>query len=200
MSDDDKAKNGSADSGKGDDAEGLNDLLEDWDKAKGKTETKSDNGKSAKATNEDLASEVASLRYEREMEKAIPIVKGDWKGSDKFVEVYIDSRAAEDERLQTLYAERASRKAEWNAALKAMAKDFQKFVGAMDKSDETKDTKGKDADKDDKGLAAAVRAARDGKGTGTDLDGIDWGNLSTVEFEQRKAHVLRLAEAGKLTS
>ena len=49
-----------------------------------------------------------------------------------------------------------------------------------------------------KGLANAVKAARESDSTPSGMDNVDFGSLSDHEFALKKAEVFRLAEAGKL--
>ncbi|MEE9158910.1 MAG: hypothetical protein V3U60_11050 [Gammaproteobacteria bacterium] len=163
----------------------LDSLLASWDdKPKPSSEEKpSVDGESA------LISEVARLSYEREMDKLIPVVKGDLKISDKFVEAYMNQRANDDPRLRTLWDNRHDRRAEFDQAMQAMAGELATEVG---KPVEDKPADDKDA------LAAAIHTARIKDAGGGELGDIDFGSLSDSDFELKKAEVFRLAETGKL--
>lgn len=167
------------------DKDDLNDLLASWDdKPKdGKEDPK------PKGDESGLAAEVARLSYEREMDKLIPTVKGDLKVSDKFVEAYMNMRANEDPRLQSLWDKRHERRADFDKAMSLLGDDLKKEIGAPVKEPKPGD---------DKGLAAAFHAAKESGAAGGELDDLDFSTMSDTEFGFKKAEIFRLAEQGKL--
>lgn len=168
------------------DKKSLNDLLASWD----------DKGeKKASPKNDGLATELAHLKYRIEMKDIIPTVKGDLTVSDKFVETYINSKADQDSKLMKLWDERDTRRSEFDAAIKALSGEFVEFCKASGiKISEKGDNKD---EKDDKGLAAAARMAREHQSKSSGLDDINWGGLSDQEFALKKREVLKMAESGK---
>ena len=134
-----------------------------------------------------MAQEVARLSYEREMDKLIPVVKGDLKISDRFVEAYMNMRANEDPRLRTLWDKRIERRSEFDQAMQLLGEDLKAEVGKP----------AEDPKPDDAGLAAAVHAARETPGSGG-LDDLDFSTMSDSEFGFKKAEIFRLAENGEL--
>lgn len=161
----------------------LNSLLESWD-----DKPKADSEVAPKGDDNPLAAEVARLSYEREMDKLVPIVKGDLKVSDKFVETYMNMRANDDQRLRTLWDNRHERRSEFDQAMKAMADELTTEIGKpLEEKPPT-----------DSGLAAAIHTAKENAAAGGELDTLDFGGLSDYDFALKKAEVFRLAEQGKL--
>lgn len=169
------------------DKDGLNDLLASWDE-KPKADSKDDTP--PKGDDSVLAAEVARISYEREMDKLIPMVKGDLKVSDKFVEAYMNMRANDDSRLRSLWDDRHNHRAEFDQAMTALSEDLKAEVGAPEAA---KAPKG-----DDKGLAAAVHSARTVDAGGGDLNDLDFSSMSDTDFGFKKQEIFRLAEQGKL--
>jgi hypothetical protein len=164
----------------------LNSLLASWeDKPKDSKEDPKPKGEES-----GLAAEVARLTYEREMDKLIPIVKGDLKVSDKFVEAFMNMRANEDQRLRSLWDNRHERRPEFEQAMTALGEDLKKEIGAP-----VKETP---PGGDDKGLAAAFHAAKESQAAGGGLDDLDFSTMSDTDFGFKKAEIFRLAEQGKL--
>ncbi len=176
----------SADAPKDTDKSDLNSLLESWDD---KPKPSSDDTP-PKTDDNPLAAEVARLSYEREMDKLIPMVKGDLKVSDRFVEAYMNMRANDDQRLRSLWDNRHDRRSDFDQAMKAMADELATEIGKPPDKDPPDDGKG--------GLAAAVHAAREVIAAGGELDTLDFGGLSDHDFALKKAEVFRLVEQGKL--
>ena len=171
------------------DKDGLNDLLASWDD-KPKADSKADDTP-PKSDDSGLVEEVARLSYEREMDKMIPMIKGDLKVSDKFVEAYMNMRANDDPRLRSLWEDRHSHRADFEKAMTMLSDDLKAEVSAPAGKEP------KPAD-DDKGLAAAVnRAKQIDAGSGGPEDK-DVGSMPDGEFALYKAEVFRLAEQDKL--
>lgn len=184
----DEAKPGNSDStssggtGKAD-QQTLSELLATYEKG-GDTTKASDNTA--------LANEVAMLSYENEMNKLIPRVKGNLPVSDDMVEMFINSKA-KDSKIADAWDNRRSNPAAWNAIADSFVDEFKSFtkangIGTQEEAEPD----------DDKGLAAAVRTARQTAPSSNSYEAVEWGNLSDTEFELKKREVFRLAADGKL--
>ena len=177
----------SADGSESADKDRLSKLLASWDDDKSE--------KKAGLKNDGLATELAHLKYRIEMKDIIPAVKGDLAVPDKFVETYINSKADQDQKLMKLWDERDTRRSEFDAAIKALSGDFVEFCKASGiKVGEKVDVKD---EKDDKGLAAAARMARETQSKSSSMDDLNWGAMSDTEFALKKREVIRMAESGK---
>ena len=172
------------------DKQRLSDLLASWDDDKSE--------KKASPKNDGLATELAHLKYRIEMKDIIPTVKGDLAVSDKFVETYINSKADQDQKLMKLWDERDSRRSEFDSAIKALSGEFTEFCKAS--GIKTGDKVENKDEKDDKGLAAAARMARENSSKSGSLDDLNWGGMSDQEFALKKREVLKMAESGKFAA
>lgn len=169
------------------DKKDLNSLLADWDnpeKAKAAPET--DELKALKDQVKSLQELEGQRSYDSEMKSFIvPTIKGDLEVSEDYIEYWVNKQADGDPRLIKLFNERSERKADFRKAIEAMAPEFKKHA----------ESEGMVAQK---GLANAVKAARESDSTPSGMDNVDFGSLSDQEFALKKAEVFRLAEAGKL--
>lgn len=114
----------------------LDDLLKEWDKPaeepKGRVEAKQKDTSSKEVSSlkeeiDGLKQHLADQSYKEDMSKVVSTVKGDLGAQNKFVEFWVNERATEDERLQTLWNERDKRPQEFNKAIEALGRDFQTY-------------------------------------------------------------------------
>lgn len=183
----DKAGTESADAGKDKGSEKLNDLLASWDDD-GKSETKA-----SKTTDDAVLNEIADLRLQMDLPKYIDAVKGETGLSDKFCTGLISEAIRTDDKFAKLWDNRHSNKDAWNEALKSLNEEAVAEVKRI-----KGDTEKVADNKDDDGLAAAVRSAREGGNSGDGFDGKNPADMSDADFHLHKAEVFRLARAGQL--
>lgn len=167
------------------DKKDLNTLLADWDEPEAK-KPETDELKALKDQIKSLTEAEGQRSYDSEMTNFIvPTIKGDLEVSEKYIEFWVNQQADGDPRLIKLFNERGERKADFRKAIEAMVPEFKKHAEA----------EGMVAQK---GLAAAVKAARASDSTPSGMDDVDFSSLSDQDFALKKAEVFRLAEAGKL--
>lgn len=172
----------------------LSQLLSEWDES---DKGADDKGKESKSELERLKSEIEVLKrdaadrsYQSGISQVIATLKGDLEVDDFLVEAWANKQANDDPRLLKLWEQRHSKRREFAEAIEALRPDFQKYAQEKILAN-TKEDKG------NKGLAAAVRGARDASPSNV-LDDTDWSGLTDAQFALKKAEVFRLAAAGKL--
>lgn len=149
-----------------------------------------------KAEPESADRRIDAIEYRQEMATAIPRVKGDLDISDDMVEAFMNMKASRDKRLDRAYAERETNRAGWDKALDALHEDLKKATQGKGKKSDTKADK--EGDKDDKGLAAAARMARESTSSGTGFDSVDWTNLSDQQFAIQKSKLFKAVANGEV--
>jgi hypothetical protein len=180
----------SADAPKDADKTSLNDVLASWDDGESKGSATDDAmaGMSDKAKLDLLMKRQGDVEDRNELERIVPVIKGDLNIPSDIVEGYVRQRAINDQRLNDLWINRDTRRAEFDQAVQALATEFQ---GALK-------PKSKAEPKPDKGLAAAVHSAREVPAGDSGFDSVDWANLSDSEFQVQKSLVYKAAELGQL--
>lgn len=182
----------------------LSALLSEWDE-----KDKGDSGKpkgepkgEPKESTDDLIKRMERLEgaltktsYETDMKSVVETVKGDLDVDDWIVESWINRKADSDERLVKLWNERDTKKSQFDEVIKSLTPEFQEYAKnrILPKPDEDKD----EGKKPDKGLAAAVRTARDASPS-SGYEDLDLGSLSERDYALKKAEIFRAARAGKL--
>lgn len=190
MNDDEKPNKSEAaskDEGKDKGPKDLNELLASWDDS-GKSESKKD-GSEKKGNDDAILSEIADLRLQIDLPKYVDAVRGDTGVSEKYATGLISEAIRTDEKFAKLWDSRHSNKEAFNSALKMLNKEAQAEVSNLTKKSRPDDE-----------LAAAVHSAREGTGSGSKLDSVDFGSLSDSELAIKKAEVFRLAKSGELRS
>lgn len=212
---DDKGQSGKPDADRkgqpetSDKPKSLSSLLAEWEE-----KDKGDSGKSPsepkgepKGPNaDDIAKRLERLEasqvrssYEADMKSVVATVKGDLDIDDFIVESWVNRKADGDPRLVKLWEERDSRKAQFDEVIKSLAPEFQEWaksrIPAKSKEEEpeAKDKSGKS----DKGLAAAVRQAREASPS-SGFDDVNFSGLSDQDFALKKAEVFRAVRTGAL--
>jgi hypothetical protein len=201
----DKAKPGDSDtadtqsSENADTGNSLDDLLDEFDKGV----KSADSGKSD-STEIAALKEQVNVLLEREADRSyksemtdfiIPTLKGDLEIDDFYVEAWANKKASDDPRLQTLWDERGTKKAEFQKAIGLLAPEFQKSLEGKIVVNPKNDA---DDSVDESQLASAVRRARESNLTPTSLDDVNLGAMSDQEFQLHKQEVFRLQMEGKL--
>jgi len=174
----------------------LDELLNEFDKgAKSADSTPTDQSEVAalKEQVNVLLQREADRSYKSEMNDFIvPTLKGDLEIDNFYVEAWANKKASEDPRLQTLWDERGTRKAEFQQAITLLAPEFQKSLEGKIVVNKPDDDSGQSQ------LASAVRQARESNSTPTSLDDANLGAMSDQEFQLHKQEVFRLQMEGKL--
>lgn len=188
----------------------LSALLAEWeekDKGDGGKPKSEPNKAKGESSADDLAKRLEAIEgaltktsYQSDMKSVVATVKGDLQVDDGFVESWVNRKADSDPRLVELWEQRDSRKAQFQEAIKALQPEFKEYVEQLTKQlsppkqDEEPD-KGKKADR---GLAAAVRNAREASPGANGYDGVNWAGISEHEFALKKAEVFKAAKEGRL--
>jgi hypothetical protein len=193
-----------ADTPKGD----LEKALASWDAPKG-TDGGDAGKKPAETTTKDdeitaLRAEVSRQSYESDMKALVTQVKGDLDVDYEDVERWLNTKADKDPRLTKAWDERHTNKARFQEVAKALVPEYQEYAASFAKrvakpAEGKKDEDdGKDAGKGDKGLAAAIRSARDASPTGGQFEDVKWGSLSDHELAAKKHQVFSAAKRAAL--
>jgi hypothetical protein len=185
----------------------LEKALASWDSASKGTD--GDGGKKPQASTKDqdeiteLRAELSRLSYESDMKALVTEVRGDLDVDYEDVERWLNTKADKDPRLTKAWDERHANKSRFQDVVKALVPEYQEYVksfatrvskgGEKGKKD---DDEGKNAGKDDKGLAAAVRQARDAAPSNGQFGDVKWAQLSDNELAAKKSEVFRAAKAG----
>jgi hypothetical protein len=178
----------------------LDDLLAEFD----------DKGTKQADSKESDQGEIAALKeqvnvlLEREADRSykgemndfiIPTLKGDLEIDDFYVEAWANKQAQDDPRLQALWDERGTKRAEFQKAITLLAPKFQKSLEGKILVNQKQST---DDSVNESELASAVRKARESNSTPTSLDDANLGAMSDQEFQLHKQEVFRLQMEGKL--
>jgi hypothetical protein len=137
------------------------------------------------------------------MKALVTQVKGDLDVDYEDVERWLNTKADKDPRLTKAWDERHTNKARFQEVAKALIPEYQEYAASFAKrvaKPAEKDEKdgGKDPVKGDKGLAAAVRGAREASPSSGQFENVNWGQLSDNELALKKSQVFKAVKSGSL--
>jgi hypothetical protein len=185
----------------------LSALLAEWEeKDKVDSNAKPEPRGKGETSADDLAKRLEAIEgaltktnYQADMKSVVATVKGDLQVDEGFVESWINRKADSDPRLVELWEQRDSRKAQFQEAIKALQPEFKEYVEQLTKQLlPQKDEEPEKGRKADRGLAAAVRSAREAAPGATGYDAVNWAGLAEHEFALKKAEVFKAAKEGRL--
>lgn len=183
-----------------DEAKSLTDLLSEYDDDDAARDESVDK-KPEEEQQEKRMARLEARENERDMDALVQRVKGDLDVDNWIVRAYILNEAANSPKMDALWDNRESRKADLDKIVEqALIPGFKKYAEDKilpPKADETKEDPKKESGQ--RRLAAAVKGARESsKSSGGSLDDVDWASLSDGEFNAKKQEVFKAAAAGNL--
>lgn len=178
MSDDKTTETPSSDAASSEQNPSLDGLLADWENNAPKPD--------ANALMDRVSALEGELTDQIVETEIVPHIKGKTDAPDKIVKGFLSESAAENPKLNELFANRKANRADFQKAMDGLRDDFQKLMGTKDETPDTEDTNA---------IAAAAAAARETP-SDTGYDNVNWAELAPHEFEMKKRALFKAVQAG----